>query len=388
MSDAATTEGGAEADAAFSVRLLGPACANVGVESCFQAEARGRGAEGARFEWLWGDGFRGPGGSRACHRWDSPGDRLLSVLAQGAGGERADASRVVVVVPAPAVRRPTRATALRLDDRAATVLEEPLPPEVLRGKRLFYGSVDPRTSRTSYLSCASCHLDEAADGLTWDFTQRGEGLRNTIPLFGRGGMAHGPVHWTGNFDEIQDFEGDIRTGQGGRGFLTDAQWEAGDRSHPLGLPKAGLSEELDALAAYVASLRGWPTSPFRRDGDPDWEAAVARGEALFRSSRTGCADCHVPGRYTDSAFGVDGEPALHDVGTATEASGGRLGGPLPGFDTPTLRGLWDDAPYLHDGRAPTLRDVLTPFNPEDRHGRTSGLTEAELDDLITFLLAL
>jgi hypothetical protein len=36
-----------------------------------------------------------------------------------------------------------------------------------------------------YLSCASCHLDGEGDNLVWDFTQRGEGLRNTIPLRSR-----------------------------------------------------------------------------------------------------------------------------------------------------------------------------------------------------------
>ena len=333
--------------------------------------------------------------------------RLLALDAydwnvEGAIGEAGVAPRALAVAPDgasvyvyPELSREVRRYEVRrlspepaVAERAATVRSEPLDPTVLRGKRIFYTSADPRMSRTSYLSCASCHLDEQADGLTWDFTQRGEGLRNTIPLFGRAGMAHGPVHWTGNFDEIQDFEGDIRGGQGGRGFLTDAQWMEGDRSHPLGLPKAGLSEDLDALAAYVASLDRWPVSPYRRDGDADWEAAVARGRALFESAETGCADCHRPPRYTDSGFDESGQAILHDVGTATAVSGGRLGGPLPGFDTPTLRGLWASAPYLHDGRAATLTEVLTTYNPEDRHGRTSHLTAEQIEDLVTFLRSL
>ena len=66
----------------------------------------------------------------------------------------------------------------------------------------------------------------------------------------------------------------------------------------------------------------------------------------------------------------------------------RLGAPLTGLDTPTLRGLWRTAPYLHDGSAPTLRDVLTTRNAMDRHGVTSGLSDAELDDLVAFLRCL
>ena len=259
-----------------------------------------------------------------------------------------------------------------------TVGAEPLAPEVLRGKQIFNTSADPRMSRTSYLSCASCHLDGEGDNLVWDFTQRGEGLRNTIPLRGRGGTAHGPVHWTGNFDEIQDFENDIRGGQGGTGFLSDDDWRATE--DPLGAPKAGRSPELDALAAYVASLASFGVSPRRRETSA-FAAQRAEGRRVFEAA--GCPSCHQGVRFTDSALDL-----RHDVGTAGPGSGGRRGGPLDGFDTPTLRGLWRSAPYLHDGSAATLREVLTTRNAGDRHGLTSGLSEAELDALELYLLTL
>ncbi len=259
----------------------------------------------------------------------------------------------------------------------ATVDDEPLSPEVLQGKRLFHASADPRISRTSYLSCASCHLDAQSDGLTWDFTQRGEGLRNTVALRGRGGVAHGPVHWTGNFDEVQDFENDIRAGQGGTGLLSDADFTA--TMHPLGAPKAGRSADLDALAAYVSSLTTFGRSPVR--GEDGFDVRRARGGEVFTAA--GCADCHSGSRYTDSALDV-----RHDVGTAGLGSGARLGGALDGFDTPTLRGLWSSAPYLHDGSAATLRHVLTTRNAGDAHGSTSALTEPDLAALETFLLSL
>ncbi|MCB9603632.1 MAG: hypothetical protein H6720_25210 [Sandaracinus sp.] len=260
--------------------------------------------------------------------------------------------------------------------RLATVAlidDEPLAPEVLRGKRIFARSVDPRMSRTSYVSCASCHLDGESDGLVWDFTQRGEGLRNTSSLIGLGDQT-GPFHWTGNFDELQDFEGDIRLHQGGAGFLSDADWA--ERSDPLGSPKAGRSEELDALDAYLRSLRGVgaPPAPLT----PEERVEGARVFAL-----AGCATCHSGVAFSDSALDL-----RHDVGTTRESSGGRLGETLDGFDTPTLRGLWRTAPYLHDGSAPTLRDVLTTRNEGDRHGLTSGLSEAEIEALVRYLSAL
>ena len=61
---------------------------------------------------------------------------------------------------------------------------------------------------------------------------------------------------------------------------------------------------------------------------------------------------------------------------------------LPGIDTPALHGVWATAPYLHDGSAPTLRDELTTRNPGDRHGATTTLGAAELDDLIAYLRCL
>lgn len=233
-----------------------------------------------------------------------------------------------------------------------TVITEALAPAVLRGKQIFYNAADPRMSAEGYISCASCHVDGGSDGRVWDFTQRGEGLRNTIDLRGRGGMLHGNVHWSGNFDEIQDFEIDIRLGFGGAGFLSDADFLS--RTNPLGPSKAGLSQELDDLAAYVGSLgpETIPRSPYRA-ADGTLSIAAAAGRDLF--VQLGCATCHSGADFTDSDTP---ETTLHDVGTLRSTSGHRLGALLPGIDTPTLRGAWANAPYFHDGSARTLADVF------------------------------
>lgn len=117
--------------------------------------------------------------------------------------------------------------------------------------------------------------------------------------------------------------------------------------------------------------------------DASFAAAVERGRAVFERLDVGCAGCHTPPLYTDSA--LNASPFIrHDVGTG-EGPDEPLG---PAFDTPSLRGLWDTAPYLHDGSAPTLRAVLINENPMDRHGRTAHLSEQEIQDLIAFLLSL
>ena len=259
--------------------------------------------------------------------------------------------------------------------------DEPLGDQVLRGKQIFYDASDPRMTEANYLSCGSCHLDGDQDGRTWDFTDRDEGLRNTITLLGGEGV--GPLHWSANFDEVQDFENDIRGPMAGRGFLSDEDWAA--TMDTLGPPKAGLSPDLDALAAYVESLDAVPRSPFRNP-DGTLTAEAEAGEALFNSPAVGCADCHIPPSYTDSQLLGPDDPLLHDVGTLLPTSGQRRGGELFGIDTPSLRGLHATAPYLHDGRHATIGALLAD-NPGDLHGVTSQLSASELEQLRIFLLS-
>ena len=261
-----------------------------------------------------------------------------------------------------------------------TVSMETLAPQILRGKQIFHSAADVRMTSQGYITCASCHFEGFEDGRVFDFTGGGEGLRNTTSLLGRRGMGHGRVHWSANFDEIQDFEKPIRELFGGRGFIADALLDEGTRREPLGDPLAGLSPELDDLTAYVTSLSEVHPSPFRNpDGTLTADAQV--GKALFE--RLGCGSCHAGSDFTDSS-----QSLLHDVGTMKASSGTRLGEPLEGLDTPTLLGIWETAPYLHDGSAPTLHDVLTVSNPTDLHGTVSELTTAEIDQLVSYLLQL
>lgn len=254
------------------------------------------------------------------------------------------------------------------------VAAEPLAPEVLRGKILFHTSRDPRISSDGYISCAGCHPDGDQDGLTWDFTSRGEGMRNTVSLLGRGdgttATAMGWIHWSANFDEAQDFENDIRDAFGGTGLLSDADWA--ETSDTLGPPKAGRSADLDALAAFMASLTAAPASP---------SAAAATPERAALFAAAGCDGCHPAPRYTDSALDA---LRLHDVGTLTPESGGRRGGALTGLDTPTLLGAQASGPWLHDGSAATLDEAIR------RHAGAEipALTEEEIAELALFVGAL
>ncbi len=253
----------------------------------------------------------------------------------------------------------------------STVATEALSPQVLRGKQLFYDARDLRLAADRYMACASCHNDGDHDGRVWDLTDKGEGLRNTIALRGHAGMGHGPLHWSANFDEVQDFEGQIRGLAGGTGLMSDAAFHAGTVAAPLGDPKAGLSSDLDALAAYVGSLSELDRSPHRSQNGSLTTDAL-EGELVFRAQA--CGSCHGGANFTNSAPGAP----MHDVGTIRATSGQRLGGPLPGLDTPTLRGVFDSAPYLHDGSASTLQAAILAHD-------AISLTPAERDQLAAYL---
>jgi hypothetical protein len=246
---------------------------------------------------------------------------------------------------------------------------EKLAADVLLGKRLFYDAQDTRLARDGYLSCASCHNDGGSDGRTWDLTGFGEGLRNTISLRGRAG-AEGFLHWSDNFDEVQDFEGQIRNLAGGTGLMANADFNAGTRNQPLGDPTAGLSSDLDALAAYVKSLNAFASSPLR-NADGTLTAAGSAGRSVFIAKN--CTSCHGGANFTQSA---NANP--EDVGTINADSGSRLGGPLTGIDVPTLRDVWATSPYLHRGSAATLGDAIRA------HSGVS-VTDAELANLVSYV---
>ena len=252
-----------------------------------------------------------------------------------------------------------------LDEIAVTNI--PLEEEILLGKILFNSANRPDLAKNQWISCAICHFDGGHDGRTWFFD---DGPRNTPSMFGVSETA--PFHWSGDLDELADVESTIRNIQLGTG-LVDLEMicePTCDQSEPL----SGLSDELDALVAYIETL-SLASNP-NLSAEPDYLASVERGEAVFLAQETGCASCHNAPLYTDLM--------RHDVGTATselETKGSE-------FDTPSLRGIYSTAPYLHDGSAATLQDVITTNNPEDLHGTTSQLTDEEIEDLIQFLLSL
>jgi len=200
-------------------------------------------------------------------------------------------------------------------------------------------------------SCSTCHPGEArVDGLNWDLLNDGIGNpKNNKSLL----YAH-KTPPSMSVGVREDARSAVRAGI--KHILFTVQPEA--------IPQS--------IDEYLMSLTPVP-SPRLVNGK--LSDAAKRGEKVFKDAKVGCAVCHPTGAFTDL------KP--YDVGTL-----GRFDKAGEKFDTPTLIEIWRTAPYLHDGSAATIRDVLTTKNAKDEHGKTSHLTKQQIDDLAEYILSL
>ena len=226
----------------------------------------------------------------------------------------------------------------------------PLGPErpmsiVRKGQMLF---CDASLCFQEWQSCMSCHPGPGrSHALNWDLMNDGIGNpKNTKSLL----LAHRtpPAMSLG---VRADAETAVRSG--------------------IRFIQFAVRPEEDAVAIdeYLKSLKPVP-SPYLVKGELSKRALA--GQKLFRTA--GCVSCHAGELYTDLK--------TYDVGTGRGLDEGHA------FDTPALIEVWRTAPYLHDGRAATVADVLKKCNPDNVHGRTSDLTDSEIEDLVEFVLSL
>ncbi|MBI4515597.1 MAG: hypothetical protein HY699_07255 [Deltaproteobacteria bacterium] len=229
-----------------------------------------------------------------------------------------------------------------------------------RGERLFNSAA--RTFQGQF-SCRSCHPNNHVDRLQYDFEPDGLG-RNLVDnrtLLGIDGTA--PFKWDGKNTSMY-MQCGIRFAR----FLT--------RVEPFS------PADLNALVAFMRSLRN-PPNRHRSPGGA-LTPAQARGRALFErgTMRNGkpieakdrCITCHPPPRFTGRQ--------RFDVGSASTTDDHKE------FDTPQLLNLYQSAPYLHDGKAASLEEIWTRFNPYDTHGVTIDMSKSDLNDLIEYLKTL
>ncbi|MGA1535216.1 MAG: cytochrome-c peroxidase [Planctomycetota bacterium] len=284
--------------------------------------------------------------------------------------------------------------------------ENPTTPEkVALGRALFF---DPRLSRDESVSCATCHRPEhglaSPDARAVGLDGR-RGARNAPSLFNR---AYGrSMFWDGRTSTLEEqalepfdnaFELDLPVATALARLAGDAAMVARfAAAFPEDAESLTATNLARALAAFQRVLLNGD-SPVDRFHAGEYGAlsdAARQGLWIFES-RGGCWRCHSGSNLSDEEFHNTGVAYLADepdmgrffaTGRAEHESR---------FKTPSLRGVAETAPYMHDGRFATLREVVEFY---DRGGNREApglaaelvpleLTEAQIGFLVAFLEAL
>lgn len=226
----------------------------------------------------------------------------------------------------------------------------PLGPTIaltkIRKGEIFFN--DATLCFQKWQSCASCHSDDGRmDALNWDLLNDGIGNPKNVKSLVFSHVTP-PVMALGVRDKAETA---VRAGIKFIQFAVRPE------------------EDAEAIDDYLKSLKPLP-SPKLVNGKLS-EAAV-RGKKIFEKS--GCITCHPPPLFTDLKS--------YDVGTGKGRDVGKK------FDTPTFIEVWRTSPYMHDGRAVTIYEVIKIHNPQDKRGKTSTLTDDQIKDLAEYIESL
>jgi cytochrome c peroxidase len=299
---------------------------------------------------------------------------------------------------------PTATTALKDQYRRAQARPIENKPLVELGRELFS---DTQLSASGKTACVTCHVPQAAWSVLDASSTNDSGKltsRKAQTLIGIG-HASSPINgWAGTNPTLEaQAKGSVATGSMSmRETPTPVVVEVIEqrfRSNPAyvakfnaALPGAPINIDtiVQAVAAFERTIEP-EQAPFDRWVAGDEGAispAAKRGFELF-TGKALCFACHTGWRFTDDKF--------HDIGTATTDRG--RGATLKddplmqfAFKTPTLRSVAQRPPYMHDGSAAKLEDVVRHYEKGgiDRPSRSPlmqpiKLTDQERGDLVAFM---
>jgi cytochrome c peroxidase len=238
------------------------------------------------------------------------------------------------------------------------------------GKVLFF---DPRLSKSGQISCANCHDPE----LNWGDARRvsyGEGRqqgnRNAPSLMN---IAYSKVFfWDGRAATLEDqasfpiqdakemnFHIDLATKR-----LNKIKGYKPYFKKAFGKEKLTQEEILKAIATFERTLIS-PKNKFDRFIEGDSTQLTNRqvqGLHLFRT-KARCINCHNTANFADNKFHNVGLTyygrQYEDLGRYNVTGKAENVGE---FKTQSLRGVAQNAPYMHNGLFPNLRGVLNIYN--------------------------
>ncbi len=285
--------------------------------------------------------------------------------------------------------------------------DNPLTKEKVElGKLLFF---DTRLSANETIACASCHMPALAftDGQPVSTgIHRQQGGRSAPTAINR--VFSTAQFWDGRADTLEaqsvgPFASPVEHGFPNHDALV-AKVNTIAGYHPLFERAFGPTPiTVDLIGKAIASFQRTllsGNSPYDRFSQADEEGALSddaqNGFRVFLGKGQ-CLRCHFGFNFTDEQFhnlGVGWEEKQddRDVGRYAVTKDPKDRG---AFKTPTLREIARTAPYMHDGRLATLRQVIdfydqggTPNPHLDQAIKPLSLTEKEKEDLVEFLYAL
>jgi mono/diheme cytochrome c family protein len=190
------------------------------------------------------------------------------------------------------------------------------------------------------------------------------------PAFGLDGIHRITV--TGDGDEIAYWNRYVAVTQmGALGSFSEPRLNLSVTNGTVDL----VTSKLPALQAYQLSLNA--PAPPAGSFDP---AAAQRGKALFQGAGK-CAGCHSGDMFTDA------NDKLHPPGDSMaepETPSYASRSATKQYRTSPLKGVWQHAPYFHDGSAPTLEAVVQTYNTK----QSLGLTSQQIADIAQYLKSL
>ena len=245
--------------------------------------------------------------------------------------------------------------------------------EVAVGRQFFF---DPRVSANGTVSCATCH--QPARGMT-------DGRAQAVGIFNQVGQFSTPTILTAPYQPLQFWDGRT-TGVDAQALqpLTnpiemgnDSVGQVMRRMNQIpayrlamrqiyGTAQVTSGRFARCIVAYETSLNSFNLAIDRRMAGytRTLSPLAEQGFAVFQ--KAGCASCHVPPLWTDSAFhnnGIAWVSRDRDLGRLDVLPEGsdRTPATVRAFKTPTLRAIDRTAPYTHSGVVPNLETMVALY---------------------------
>ncbi|TDW96062.1 cytochrome-c peroxidase [Dinghuibacter silviterrae] len=264
----------------------------------------------------------------------------------------------------------------------APLYKGPLTQEgIALGRKLFY---DPRLSKDSTISCASCHEQYAAFA-TFDHSLS-HGYNNTLTTRNAPALQNlawqKAYMWDGRIPHLEDqpaapITGSNEMGETLQGVLAKLKKDRTYRQM-FAAAKMAINEKTlgNALSQFMVCLISSDSKYDKvKRGQATFTLPERLGYAIFQQK---CSACHPEPFFTDGSYrniSMTLDTTLNDVGRMKVT--GRKEDSLA-FKVPSLRNVVLTFPYGHDGRYPDIRTVLERYH----------LTNYEIGQLKAFLYTL